>query len=91
MASYLHGTVAAGVARTLLVTAGSPGGVLVQNQGAAAVFLGGSTVTADTSATGGISVAAGATVTVPTVGGHSADLYVVTASGTAPVTWLSAA
>lgn len=91
MASYLNGTASVGVARTLLVTTGSVGGVLVQNQGAVAVFLGGATVTADATATGGISVAAGASVLIPTTGGAKADLYAVTASSTANVSWLSPA
>lgn len=91
MASYLHGTASVGTTRSVLVTTGSSGGVLVQNNGTVAVFLGGSTVTADTTATGGISVAAGATVTVPTVGGAKADLYAVVATGTANVAWLTPA
>lgn len=91
MASYLSGTATVAAARSVLVTTGSPGGVLVQNNGSVAVFLGGSAVTADTAATGGISVAAGASVTVPTAGGAKADLYAVVASGTAAVAWLSPA
>lgn len=91
MASYQHGTATVATTRAVLVTAGSVGGVLVQNNSAAAVFLGGSTVTADATATGGISLAAGATVTVPTVGGAKADLYAVVATGTAAVAWLSPA
>lgn len=91
MAGYRHGTVTVGTAPTLLTETSSPGGVLVQNNGAAAIFLGGANVTADTAATGGISVAAGASVTVPTTGGIDAGLYAVIATGTAAVTWLSPA
>jgi hypothetical protein len=91
MAGYLHATVTVGTAATLLGTTGSPGGVLVQNNGSAAVFLGGPTVTADTTATGGLQVAAGASMTVPTVGGAAADLYAIVATGTADVAWLSPA
>lgn len=91
MAGYLHGTVTVGTTATLLVTTGSSGGVLVQNNGTAVIFLGGPGVTAGTTATGGIQVAAGASVTVPTVGGGSRDLYAVIATGTAPVVWLSPA
>jgi hypothetical protein len=91
MASYLHGTATVTTTRSVLVTTGASGGVLVQNNGSVAVFLGGSTVTADATATGGISVAAGASVTVPTVGGAKADLYAIVASSTAAVAWLSPA
>jgi hypothetical protein len=91
MASYLSGTATVATTRAVLVTTGSSGGVLVQNNGATPVFLGGSAVTADATATGGVSVAAGASVTVPTVGGMKADLYAVVASGTAAVAWLSPA
>ena len=89
-AGYLHGTVTVGAAAVLLVSAGySSGGVLVQNQGAEAVWLGGPTVTANTAATGGIQVPAGASVTVPTTGSGRRDLYAVAVTGPAPVTWLT--
>lgn len=91
MAGYLHGTVTVGTAATLLTTTNTPGGLLLQNNGAAPVFVGGPTVTADTTATGGIQVAAGASITVPTIGGVIADLYAVIATGTAAVAWLKPA
>ena len=90
MANYRHGTVTVGTTATLLVSSSFPGGVLIQNNGTAPIFLGGPNVTANTAATGGIQVAAGATVTVPSVGGITADLYAVIATGTATVAWLAA-
>lgn len=49
-------------------------GVSVQNNGSVVVYLGSSTVTADATSTGGVQVAAGATVTVPTTGAESVEL-----------------
>jgi len=63
-------------------------GVLIQNNGSTVVYLGASTVTADATATGGMQVAAGATVTVPTTGAESLELYGIVASGTADVAFL---
>jgi hypothetical protein len=52
--------------------------------------LGGSTVTAGTTSTGGYQVAASASVLVPTTGGGEAgdSLYGITASSTANVAYL---
>lgn len=88
--SYSHGVKTVSTTRTLLVStgAGNNDGVLVQNQGSTPVYLGGPTVTADGTATGGLQVPAGATVTVPSIGGGTADLWAVMATGTAPVAWL---
>jgi hypothetical protein len=43
-------------------------GVLIQNLGSGTLYIGGSTVTANTTSTGGLQVAANATVNVPTTG-----------------------
>jgi hypothetical protein len=74
-----------GTSATLLCTLGGVapdnGGVMVQNLGTVAVFIGGSNVTTS-GATQGISVAANALVTVPTSGASSSlSLYGI--SGTA--------
>jgi hypothetical protein len=61
--------------------------VVVQNNGSAAVFPGGSTVTA-TGATAGVQVAANATLTIPTTGAEPLALYAVVASGTSNVRYL---
>ena len=63
-------------------------GVLIQNLGAVTVYLGGSTVTAGTTATGGFQVAANAIVNVPTTGASSESLYGITASSAANVAFL---
>jgi hypothetical protein len=63
-------------------------GVLVQNLGSVTVYLGGSTVTADTTSTGGFQVAANAIVNVPVTGAAAETLYARTASSTANVATL---
>lgn len=59
-------------------------GVLVQNTGSTAVVLGGPEVTAST----GYPLAAKASVTVPSVGGHLNELYAITESGETTVAFL---
>ena len=53
-----------------------------------AVFLGGATVTADQTATGGVSIAAGTTAIIPSNGDTGRDLYAITPSSTAVVGYL---
>ena len=89
MPNYLHGTVAATSTAAVLFTSPSENdGVAVKNSGPVAVYLGGSAVTADTASTGGLPLHPGECVTVSTVGNLNADLYAVTASGTAYVSYL---
>lgn len=90
MSNYVHGTVSCGTSATLLFSSptSESGGVLVRNNGPEPAFLGGSTVTADVATTGGVLLPAGEAVTVSTTGAASADLYGVTASGTAYVSYL---
>jgi hypothetical protein len=57
-------------------------GVLVQNLGSTTVYIGGSTVTAGTTSTGGLQVAANAIVNVPVTGAAAETLYAISASGT---------
>ena len=86
-APYLQGTVTVGNTATLLCSPlNSPGGVLVQN-GATVIYLGGPNVTSS-GATQGVSVAANATINVPTVGQSAHDLYAITASGSSSVSYL---
>jgi hypothetical protein len=63
-------------------------GILIQNLGAVTLYLGASTVTAGTTATGGLQVAANAIVNVPTTGASSEALYGIVASSTANVAFL---
>lgn len=87
--AYDHGVGSAGTTASKLVTVQAENdGVLVQNQGSVAVYLGGPSVTADQTATGGFQVAANTSVEVPSVGGYQHELWVVTAASTAPVAWL---
>lgn len=89
MAGYNNGTVSVTTTPTLIATpVGGNDGVLIQNNGGVPVFLGGSEVTPDQTSTGGIALAAGVTLMVPTVGNQLAGLYGVVASGTANVAYL---
>jgi hypothetical protein len=91
MMPYTNGVVSVGTTATLIATLGAApqnDGVLIQNLGATAVYLGGSTVTAGATATGGLQVPANATVTVPTTGAEPLALYGIVASGTANVAFL---
>lgn len=73
---------------TTAVAIASPGsvpdniGVLVQNLGTTTVYIGGSAVTAGTTSTGGLQVAANAIVNVPCTGASAETLYAISASGT---------
>jgi len=89
--AYQNGVVSVGTTAVLIATPSSApdiSGILIQNLGAVAVFLGASTVTANTASTGGYSLAAGTSVLVPTTGASSEALYGITASSTANVAWL---
>lgn len=75
---YKNGVISVTTSPTLIATPSSApenAGVLVQNLGTTVLYLGGSTVTAGTTATGGLQVAANATVNVPTTGAGSEALY----------------
>jgi hypothetical protein len=88
---FKNGVVSVGTTATLIAAQGSTpenSGVLIQNLGAVTLYLGGSTVTAGTTSTGGLQVAANATVNVPTTGAASEALYGIVASSTANVAYL---
>lgn len=88
MGNFQHATVTVGTSATLIVSSptNESDGMLVRNNGAAPVYLGGSGVTADVASTGGLLVSAGESVQLSTTGAVSGDLYGVTAAGTAYVT-----
>jgi hypothetical protein len=89
--AYKNGVVSVGTTATLIAAQGSTpenSGVLIQNLGAGVLYLGGPTVTAGTTSTGGLQVAANAVMTVPTTGAASEALYGIVASSTANVAYL---
>jgi hypothetical protein len=88
---YKNGVVSASTTATLIATPSSApdvDGILVSNSGSVTVYLGGSTVTANTASTGGYPLAASASVLVPTTGASSEALYGITASSTANVAFV---
>ena len=89
--AYQNGVVSVGTSATLIATPSSApdvDGILIQNLGAVTLYLGGSTVTANTASTGGYTVAAAASVLVPTTGASAEGLYGIVASSTANVAFL---
>jgi hypothetical protein len=89
--AYKNGVVSVTTSPTLIATPSSVpenDGILIQNLGAVTLYLGGSTVTAGTTATGGYQVAASASVLVPTTGASTEALYGIVASSTANVAFL---
>jgi hypothetical protein len=88
---FQNGVVSVGTTATLIATPSAVPdneGIVVQNLGSVTVYLGGSTVTAGTTATGGLQLAANGVITVPTTGAATEALYGIVASGTANVAWL---
>jgi hypothetical protein len=88
---YQNGVVSVGTTATLIATPSSApenAGVLIQNLGSVTLYLGGSTVTANTASTGGLQLAAGASTNVPCTGAASEALYGIVASSTANVAFL---
>lgn len=83
---YVNGVVSVGATATQIATPSSVpenAGVVIQNLGATTLYIGGSTVTAGTTLTGGLRVAANAIVNVPTTVAASEAMYGIVASGTA--------
>jgi len=88
MATYDNGMTVVGVTATKVCTVDAESsGVLITNNGAAAVFFGGPNV-ATSGANQGISVAAGATQLFPSIGGVTHDLYGIIAAATANITFM---
>lgn len=89
--AYKNGVVSIGTTAVLIATPSSApdvDGILVLNSGSVTVYLGGSTVTANTASTGGYPLAASASVLVPTTGASAEGLYGIVASSTANVAYL---
>lgn len=84
---YSSGLITVATTPTPICTVGERGGVLIQNNGSAAVFLGGSNVAVSGVSTG-IQIAAAATLFVPSVGTNPATLYGIVATATQPVVFL---
>jgi len=83
--AYNQAATTVGTAPTLIAVVESDSdGVLVQNNGTAIVYLGGSNVAAS-GANLGFSLAANASVLVPSTGGAANSLYAITSSSTAVV------
>jgi hypothetical protein len=90
--AYQQGVVSVGTTATLIATPSSApdvDGILIQNLSAAIVYIGGPTVTAGTTSTGGLQLAASSTtpVLIPTTGASSEGLYGIVASSTANVSF----
>jgi hypothetical protein len=86
--AYSNGLVTVGTTPTAICAIGARSGVLIQNNGSAAVSLGGPNV-ATSGANTGISLAAGATLFVPSVGSLAATLFGI-AAASQPVVFLFA-
>jgi len=84
---YSNGLVTVTTTPTPICSVGERGGVLIQNNGSAAVFVGGQNV-AISGANTGISLAAGATLFIPSVGTNPATLFGVVATATQPLAFL---
>jgi hypothetical protein len=88
--AYSQGTVSVSSTATLICTPNTNSGVLLVNNGSAAVYFGGASVTADTTATGGIKVASGASITIPSCDGSvGSPIYGITATSTATVSFMT--
>jgi hypothetical protein len=86
--NFVNGSASVSTTASNVLTV-TPGQVVVlQNTGASAVFLGGSTVTSS-GANIGYSLAAGASITLPSVNLQAHSLYAIVASGTATLVYLT--
>lgn len=88
--SYANSTVEVTTTATQILWSptGESDGILVRNNGPFAVFLGGSTVTADESSTGGFQLTPGEKVTLSTTGSASDDLWGICAEGMSYVSYI---
>lgn len=87
--SYHNGTVSVSTTATAITeTYNQNQGVLLQNRGPVPVWVGGSTVTADNTSTGGYLLSPGDSVTVSVVANIDGEVYGVTLADTAYVAWL---
>lgn len=92
---YANGTVEVTTTATLIFNSPQQNSfIVVKNRGPETVYLGGlpnpeGTVTADETSTGGLPLEPGETVAVPTWAADTRDLFGITESDTAIVSWLS--
>lgn len=84
---YSNGLATVTTTPTPICSVGERGGVLLQNNGSAPIFVGGPNV-GTSGANMGIQIAAAATLFVPSVGTNQATLYGVVATATQPVAFL---
>jgi hypothetical protein len=85
---YPFATVSVSTTATFLdVSPANVGGILIGNRGPEAIYIGGSTVTADETATGGLILPPGERAPLPTSTSWG-DVYAITAEGTSYVTWI---
>jgi hypothetical protein len=85
---YSKGQVDVATTPTAICSVGERGGVVIQNNGTAPVFLGGLNVAASGPNTGISLAGSGATIFIPSVGTELETLFGVVASGTQPVVFL---
>jgi hypothetical protein len=86
--NYVNGTVTVTTTAAVALTVSPAQSVILQNTSAAAIFLGGSTVTSS-GANIGYSLAAGASLALPSVNEQPHALYGVVASGTGNLVYLT--
>jgi hypothetical protein len=85
---YPFGTLSVGTTAVFVeISPANVGGALIGNRGPEPVYLGGSTVTADESSTGGLLLEPGEKVSLSTSTTYG-DIYAITAEGTSIVTWI---
>jgi hypothetical protein len=85
MARYDNNVITVTTVAALLVTVSQENdGVLLTNTGSNPVFVGNDTV----SATNGFKIAAGATQSIPSLGGITHDLWAVATGGTSTVSYI---
>ena len=90
ISNYSNGSTTISTTPTLVCTVDEEAsGVLVQNTGSAAIYFGGPNVTTSGAYTG-ISVAANATLFIPSLGGVQHTLYAIVGSSTQTCSWLYA-
>ncbi len=85
---YSNGLVSVGTTATPICSIGERGGVVIQNNGSALVFLGGPNVAASGPNTGISLLGSGATIFIPSVGTNPKTLFGVVATATQPVVFL---
>jgi hypothetical protein len=86
--NYANGSVTVSTTAAVALTV-TPGQVVIlQNTGSAAIFLGGSSVTSS-GANIGYSLAAGASITLPSVAEQPHQLYAIVASATQTLVYLT--